>query len=60
LKTHRSTGHIGYERIFEQDQIARAVELGLGAHDASKIENVPADDRSKEVADRNFEVLSNG
>lgn len=58
LKMHGSTGHIENKRIFEQDQIARAVELGLGASDASKIEIVPADDRSKEAADRIREFLS--
>jgi len=60
LKMHGSTGHIENKRIFEQDQIARAAELGLGAADASRIEIVPADDRSKEVADRIIEVLSKG
>lgn len=35
-------------RIFEQEQIARAVELGLGAASPSEIDLLPVDDESRE------------
>jgi len=35
-------------RIFDQEQIARAVELGLGAASPSEIDLIPVDDQSRE------------
>ncbi len=46
--------------IFSQEQIARAVELGLGAASSSEIEVVPADENSKEYADKIAEILKKG
>lgn len=60
LKMHGTTRHLENKPIFEQDQIKRAVELGLGATGPQEIEIVPVDDRTKEVADRIREVLLSG
>lgn len=38
--------------IFEQEQIVRAVELGLGVPSAERIEFVTADEKSRAMADR--------
>ncbi|GAG42321.1 unnamed protein product, partial [marine sediment metagenome] len=45
---------------FEQEQIARAVEIGLGASSASEIEVIPVDDQSREYRDRVVKVLNKG
>jgi hypothetical protein len=47
-------------RIFDQEQIARAAELGIGASVPAEIEVVPADERSKEYRDRILEILNKG
>ena len=47
-------------KIFEQEQIARAVELGLGASSPSEIELIAVDEKSKEYRDRVFEILKKG
>lgn len=46
--------------IFEQDQIARAAELELGAGSASEIELVGPDEASRSYASRLREVLDRG
>ena len=60
LKMLGTTRHLENKPIFEQDQIRRAVQLGLGAARPEEIEIVPVDDRSKEIADRIGEVLLKG
>jgi len=60
LKMHGTTRHLENKPIFEQDQIKRAVELGLGASSPREIEIFPVDDRTKEIADRIREVLLKG
>jgi len=60
LKMHGTTRHLENKPIFEQDQIRRAVDIGLGASSPQDIEIVPVDDRTKEIADRIGEVLSKG
>jgi len=60
LKVLGSNEHIMGPKIFEQEQIARAVELGLGASSPSEIELVPADDQSREYRDRVVEILNTG
>ena len=60
LKMHGSTKKIDNKLIFRQDQIRRAVELGLGASSPEMIEVVPADDMSNEVAERIGRVLAKG
>ena len=47
-------------RIFEQEQIARAVELNLGARGPEAIEIVTADAESGAVADRLRTILAQG
>lgn len=47
-------------KIFDQEQIARAVELGLGASSPSEIEVVPADEKSQGYRDRVIEILKKG
>jgi len=60
LKMHGTTSKIESRPIFEQDQIKRAAELGLGVRGPDEIELVPADDSSRQIADRIAEVLSKG
>jgi hypothetical protein len=47
-------------KIFEQEQISRAVEIGLGASSSSEIDVIPADDQSREYRNRVIEVLNKG
>jgi uncharacterized protein (DUF362 family) len=60
LKMHGSTNKIQNKPIFRQDQIRRAVELGLGASSPDMIDIVAADDASKEVAEKIGRVLAKG
>jgi uncharacterized protein (DUF362 family) len=60
LKLLGSNESIMKPKIFEQEQIARAVELGLGASSPSEIEVIPADKKSKDYRDRIIEVLRRG
>lgn len=60
LKWLGSNDQIMKPRIFQQEQIARAVELGLGASSSSAIELVSADDTSREYRNRILEILNQG
>ena len=60
LKLLGCNDQIMNRRIFEQEQIARAVELDLGASSTSEIEVVPADAQSRDYRDRVAEVLEKG
>jgi len=60
LKSLGSNDQIMTPKIFEQEQIARAVEIGLGASSPSEIEVIPVDDQSREYRDRVVEVLNRG
>jgi len=60
LKLLGSNDAIMKPRIFEQEQIARAVELGLGASSPSEIEVTAADDNSRELRDRAAAILEKG
>jgi uncharacterized protein (DUF362 family) len=51
LKSLGSNDAIMKPGIFEQEQIARAVELGLGASSASGIDLIAADEESKSMTD---------
>jgi uncharacterized protein (DUF362 family) len=46
--------------IFEQEQIARAVELGLGASSPGEIELTAANSESREYRDKIVEILNQG
>ena len=60
LKSLGSNDQIMNTRIFDQEQIARAAELGLGASVPAEIEVVPADEQSKEYRDRIADILNKG
>jgi len=60
LKHLGSNDKIMNRKIFEQGQIARAVELGLGASSPVEIEVVPADSESRGYRDKVVEILSQG
>lgn len=46
--------------VFDQDQLVRAVELGLGVSGPEQIELVPADEASRRTVDRLAAVLAGG
>ena len=60
LKVLGSNNAIMERKIFQQRQIARAVELGLGVTSASEIELVPADAGSEEYGEQVAAVLYEG
>jgi uncharacterized protein (DUF362 family) len=60
LRLHGGNRTISAGRVFEQEQIARAVELGLGVKGPEQIELVTDDAESRAVADRVREVLLKG
>jgi uncharacterized protein (DUF362 family) len=60
LKLLGSNSNIMKPKIFEQEQIARAVSLGLGASSPSEIEVIPADEKSQADRDRVVEILKKG
>ena len=60
LKFLGSNESIMKPKIFEQEQIARAVELGLGASFPSEIDVIPADEKSKDYRDQVLEILKKG
>jgi uncharacterized protein (DUF362 family) len=60
LKGLGSNENIMKPKIFEQEQIARAIELGLGASSPSEIELIAADDQSLEYRDRVTDILQKG
>jgi uncharacterized protein (DUF362 family) len=60
LKSLGSNENIMGRKIFEQEQIARAVELGLGASSPSEIGVIPADEKSRDYRDRVVEILNKG
>lgn len=60
LKLLGSNDSIMKPKIFEQEQIARAVELGLGVSSASEIEVIPGDQKSQGYRDRVIDILKKG
>jgi uncharacterized protein (DUF362 family) len=60
LKSLGSNPQIMNTKIFEQEQIARAAEIGLGATSPSEIEVVAADKQSRKYRDRVAELLNKG
>ena len=60
LKYLGSNESIMKPKIFEQEQIARAVELGLGATSPSEIEVIPGDKNSREFRNQVVEILKRG
>jgi hypothetical protein len=47
-------------KIFEQEQIARAVELGLGASSPMAIDLLAADEKSRDYGNRIIKILKEG
>ena len=60
LKDLGSNKSIMEKKIFEQEQIARAVELGLGISKPEDIEILTDDDESKKYAERLMKILQEG
>lgn len=60
LKSLGSNDQIMKQKIFKQEQIARAVELGLGASSPSGIDLFPVDDQSRDYRNRIAEILEKG
>ena len=60
LKNLGSNTAVMGTKIFDQEQIARAVELGLGASSPAGIEIIAADEKSREYRDRLTAILNKG
>jgi uncharacterized protein (DUF362 family) len=60
LQSLGSNAQIMNTKIFEQEQIARAVEIGIGATSPSEIEVVPVNAESRKYRDRVVEILNEG
>ncbi len=60
LRLHGGNRTISTGRVFDQEQIARAAELGLGARGPDEIELVTDDPESRVLADRVREALVGG
>jgi uncharacterized protein (DUF362 family) len=60
LKHHGSNNAIMSKKIFEQEQMARAVELGIGIKSPGQIEIVAADAESQDYAGKLREILAQG
>ncbi len=60
LKALGSNDRIMNTKIFDQEQIARAVELGLGAASPSEIDLRAADEKSQGYCDRIAAILGDG
>ena len=60
LKHHGSNEAIMSKKIFEQEQMARAVELGLGIRTPGQIEIVAPDAESRDYAGKLKEILAQG
>jgi len=60
LKRLGSNENIMRPKIFEQEQIARAAELGLGAASPQDIDLIPVDDGSRPACQQVAEILKEG
>lgn len=58
LKSMGSNDQIMNTKIFEHGQIARAIEIGLGASSSSEIDVISTDHQSREYMDRVVEILN--
>ncbi len=57
LKLYGARGKVGEADIFEQDQLKRASELGIGVKSVDEIKLTPLNDESKVDAERIESVL---
>ena len=60
LKSLGSNNQIMNSKIFDQEQIARAAELGLGASSPGRIDLLAADDQSRDYRNRVADILNQG
>ncbi|HTY64665.1 MAG TPA: DUF362 domain-containing protein [Acidobacteriota bacterium] len=60
LKNHGANDAIMSKKIFEQEQLARAVELGIGIKSPGQIEIVTADAEGRAYADKLRSILAQG
>ena len=60
LRMHGGNATISRGGVFEQEQIARAVQLGLGTGGPGQIDLVTEDAESKKIAERVREILTRG
>ncbi|HSB72441.1 MAG TPA: DUF362 domain-containing protein [Candidatus Methylomirabilis sp.] len=60
LRLHGGNATISRGRIFEQEQIARAVQLGLGARGPEQVDLLTDDPESGKIADRLRQLLTQG
>jgi uncharacterized protein (DUF362 family) len=60
LRMHGGNATISRGRVFEQEQIARAVQLGLGVRGPEQIDLVTEDSESKKIGERAREILTRG
>jgi len=60
LRMHGGNATISRGRVFEQEQIARAVQLGLGARGPEQIDLVTGDPESRKLAERVRQILMRG
>jgi uncharacterized protein (DUF362 family) len=60
LRLHGGNPTISRGRVFDQEQIARAVQLGLGANGPEQIDLVTDDPESRKLTDRVREILARG
>lgn len=57
LRTYGTTNEVSQGSVFQQDQIARAVELGLGVSSPQDIELVPVNEEAQSYCDKVEEKL---
>jgi uncharacterized protein (DUF362 family) len=60
LRLHGGNATISRGAVFEQEQIARAVQLGLGVQTPNQIDLVTDDPESEQIAERVRQVLTKG
>ncbi len=57
LKMYGAKGKVGEADVFEQDQLKRAAELGLGVKSAAEIQLTPLNDESRVETEKIERVL---
>jgi uncharacterized protein (DUF362 family) len=60
LRMHGGNATISRGRVFDQEQIARAARLGLGATGPDQIDLIADDPESRKVVERVREALRKG
>lgn len=58
LRIYGTTGDVSKGEVFEQEQIARAAELGIGASGAQDIEIIPVNSEAQDICSLLREALS--